>query len=126
MTMSEYTVTLSLSAARSRVLLTAGPDELLRAVLPPPSQIRHERAVLSLLQSLAMWLDRAPRVVVSADEGDATFLFGLTDELGNPQRSVYYTVEVVERRARRRGRRVAGVGDFRDLRQLSLVRGDRP
>jgi hypothetical protein len=94
-------------------------------VLPPPSQIRHERAVLSLLQGLAMWLDRAPRVVVSADEGDATFLFGLTDELGNPQRSVYYTVEVVERRARRRGQRVAGVGDFRDLRQLSLLRGDR-
>jgi hypothetical protein len=125
MTMSEYTVTLSLSAARSRVLLTAGPDELLRAVLPPPSEIRHERAVVSLLQSMGMWLDRAPRVVVCADEGDATFLFGLTDELGNPQRSVYYTVDVVERRARRRGRRVVGVGDFRDLRQLSLVRGDR-
>lgn len=124
--MSEYTVTLSLSAARSRVLLMAGTDELMRAILPPPSQIRHERAVRSLLESLAMWLDRSPRVVVSADEGDAAFLFGLTDELGNPQRSVYYTVEVVERRARRRGRRVGGIGDFRDLRQLSLVRGDRP
>jgi hypothetical protein len=124
--MSEYTVTLSLSAVRSRVLLTVGADELMRAVLPPPSQIRHERAVRSLLESLAMWLDRSPRVVVSADEGDATFLFGLTDELGNPQRSVYYTVEVVERRVRRRGRRVSSAGDFRDLRQLSLVRGDRP
>ena len=123
--MSEYTVTLSLSAARSRVLLMAGADELMRAVLPPPSQVRHERAVMSLLQSLAMWLDRAPRVVVSADDGDATFLFGLTDELGNPQRSVYYTVEVAERRVRRRARRVGG-GDFRDLRQLSLVHGGRP
>lgn len=124
--MSEYTVTLSLSAARSRVLLMAGADELMRAVLPPPSQIRHVRAVRSLLESLAMWLDRAPRVVVSAEEAEATFLFGLTDELGNPQRSVYYTVEIVERRARRRGRRVSSVGDFRDLRQLSVVRGDRP
>ena len=123
--MNEYTVTLSLSAARSRVLLMAGSDELMRAILPPASQIQHERAVRSLLESLAMWRDRSPRVVVSADEGDATFLFGLTDELGNPQRSVYYTVEVLERRARRRGRRVAGVGDFSDLRQRSLVRGDR-
>jgi hypothetical protein len=123
--MSEYKVILSLSAARSRVLLMAGADELMRAVLPPPSQIRHWQAVMSLLQGLAMWLDRAPHVVVSADEGDATFLCGLTDELGNPQRSVYYTVEVVARRVRRRGRRV-GVGDFRDLRQLSLVHGGRP
>ncbi len=33
------------------------------------------------------------------------------------------TVEVVERPVRRRGKRIAGVGDFRDLRQLSLVHG---
>jgi hypothetical protein len=79
-----------------------------------------------LLEALALWLDRCPRVVVSADEADATYSFGLTDEIGNPQRSVYYTVEVVARPARRRrGRRIAGVGDFRDLRQLSLVPGER-
>jgi hypothetical protein len=123
--MSEYTVTMSFSAARSRILVTAGTDELLRAVLPPPRQVRHNRAALSLLEALALWLDRSPRVVVSADESDATYSFGLTDEIGNPQRSVYYTVEVVQRPARRRGRRIVGVGDFRDLRQLTLVHGER-
>jgi len=125
MTMSEYTVTMSFSAARSRILVTAGADELMRAVLPPPRQVRNDRAALALLEALALWLDRCPRVVVSAAEADATYSFGLTDEVGNPQRSVYYTVEVVERPLRRRGRRVPGVGDFRDLRQLSLVRGER-
>ena len=123
--MSEYTVTMSFSPARSRILVTGGADELLRAVLPPPRQVRHDRAALSLLEALALWLDCCPRVVVSADESDATYSFGLTDEIGNPQRSVYYAVEVVQRRARRRGRRIAGVGDFRDLRQLTLVPGGR-
>lgn len=123
--MSEYTVTMSFSAARSRILVMAGADELMRAVLPPPRQVRNDRAALSLLEALALWLDRCPRVVVSADEADATYSFGLTDEVGNPQRSVYYTVEVVARPARRRGRRIAGIGDFRDLRQLGLVPGER-
>jgi hypothetical protein len=31
----------------------------------------------------------------------------------------------VERPTRRRSRRIAGIGDFRDLRQLSLVHGER-
>jgi hypothetical protein len=123
MTMSEYTVTMAFSPARSRILVTAGADELLRAVLPPPHQVRNDRAALTLLEALALWLDRCPRVVVSAAEADATYSFGLADEIGNPQRSVYYTVEVVERPIRRRARRIAGVGDFRDLRQLSLIRG---
>lgn len=125
MMMSQYTVILSLTAARTRILMTSGPDELMRAVLPPLRQVRHDRAALSLLEGLALWLDRAPRVVVSVDDLDATFSCGLTDEVGNPQNSLYYTVEVVERPARRRGKRIAGVGDFRDLRQLSLIDGGR-
>ena len=74
---------------------------------------------------MALWLDRPPRVVVSAADTDATSFFGLTDEFGNPQRSVYYTVEVVERPVRRRAKRIPGVGDFRDLRQLSFIGGGR-
>jgi len=123
--MSEYTVTLSLSSTRSRILVTAGADELMRAVLLPWRQVHHERAAVSFLESLALWLDRPLRVVVSADEADGTSFFGLTDEIGNPQRGVYYTVEVVARPARRRATRISGVGDFRDLRQLSLIDGGR-
>jgi hypothetical protein len=126
MTMSEYTVTMSFSGVRSRILVTAGTDEILRAVLPSPRQVRHTQAALSFLEALALWLDHSPRVVVSAAEVDATSLFGLTDDFGTPQRGVYYHVEVVEPRPRRRGKKLAGVGEFRDLRQLSLVPGGHP
>jgi hypothetical protein len=37
---------------------------------------------VSLLEALALWLDRCPRVVVSADEAAATYSFGLTDQQG--------------------------------------------
>lgn len=124
--MSEYTVTMSFSGVRSRILITAGTDEILRAVLPPPRQVRHTRCALAFLEALALWLDHSPRVVVSAAEVDATSLFGLTDDFGTPQRGIFCNVEVVERKPRRRGTRLAGVGDFRDLRQLSLIPGGRP
>ena len=124
--MSEYTVTMSFSGVRSRILVTAGTDEILRAVLPSPRQVRHTQAALSFLEALALWLDHSPRVVVSAAEVDATSLFGLTDDFGSPGRGVYYQVEVVERKPRRRGKRLAGVGEFRDLRQLNLLSGGRP
>ena len=123
--MSEYTVTMSFSGVRSRILVTAGTDEILRAVLPPPRQVRHPRAALSFLKSLALWLDCCPRVVVSAADLDATSLFGLTDDFGTPQGGVYCNVEVVEPKPHRRGKRLAGVGEFRDLRQLSLIPGGR-
>lgn len=123
--MSEYTVTMSFSGVRSRILLMAGTDEVLRAVLPPHRQVRHPQAALSFLEALALWLDQRLRVVVSAADVDATSLFGLTDDLGSPGRGVYYEVEVAEPKPRRRGRKLAGVGEFRDLRQLSLLSGGR-
>jgi len=124
--MNEYTVTMSFSGVRSRILVTAGTDEILRAVLPAPRQVRHTQATLSFLEALALWLDQRLRVVVSAAEVDATSLLGLTDDFGSPGRGVYYQVEVVERKPRRRGKRLAGVGEFRDLRQLNLLSGGRP
>jgi hypothetical protein len=126
MAMSDYTVTMSFSDVRSRILVTAGTDEILRAVMPPPRQVRHTQAALSFLEALALWLDRSPRVVVSAAEVDATSLLGLTDDFGTPARGIYYQVEVVEPKPRRRGKRIAGVGEFRDLRQLSLIPGGHP
>ena len=126
--MDEYKVVVSPSSKWTRVLLTLGPDELLRAILPPPSQVRHERAVPSLLEGLSMWLDKPLSVVLSADGGDFGYRLGITDPLGIGERSLYYRVEVAEPvRRRRRGKRIAGVGDFADLRQLRLAPdgGDR-
>jgi hypothetical protein len=108
----------------TRVLLTHGPDELLRAVLPSPSQVRHERAATSFVESLALWLDAALPVVLSVTDRDAPCCLGLTDELGVGRQSIYYRVEVNAPAARRRGSRLRGVGDFGDLHQLRLVPRD--
>ena len=120
--MDRYTLTLMPSSTRTRLLLTHGPDELLRAILPPGSPMYHEDAPRRLLEGLALWVDRPLRVVLSVDEKDASFCLGLTDELGVGMRSLFFTVEVVDRQAqRRRGRRIRGMGDFADLRQLELT-----
>lgn len=117
-----YTVVMIPSATRTRVLLSQGPDELLRALLPPPAQMRHERAAITFLEGLALWLDAKLQVVLSVDEREAGFCLGLTDEMGVGTRSVYFDVEVLDRGARRRrGQRIRGVGDFADLRQLRLL-----
>jgi hypothetical protein len=117
-----YTVVLIPSAARTRVLVTAGPDELLRAILPSPSQLQHERATIAFLESLALWLNAKLHVVLSVDAREAGCCLGLTDELGVGVRSLFFEVEVRDRRARRRrGQRIRGIGDFSDARQLRLV-----
>ena len=120
--MTQYTVILSPSVTRTRVLVRYGVDELLRAYLPPPSRVRHERAMPTFLEGLAMLVDHNLRVVLSVAAQDARCCLGLTDELGLGHRSLFYDVEVVDRRVRRRrGSRIPGVGDVADLRQLHLA-----
>jgi hypothetical protein len=120
--MDSYRLLLSPSSKWTKVLLTHGPDELLKAQLPPPSQVRHERAATTLIEALSLWLDTTLPVVLCVDARDAGFCLGLTDELGLGIRSVFYRVEVTEPEGvrRRRGIRIPGVGDFRDMRQLRL------
>jgi hypothetical protein len=120
--MEQYTVMVMPSTTRTRVLVTHGPDELLRAIVPPPSRIRHERSLPRFLEGLSLLLDSSLRVVLCVDALEAGFCLGLTDEMGLGERSIYYTVEVVSRSARRRrGRRIRGVGDFAEFRRLRLV-----
>ena len=103
------------------MLLSHGTDELLRAILPPPSAVRHQQAALALLEGLSLWLDAKLHVVLSVDAREAGFCLGLTDEMGLGMRSVYFDVEVHDRQARRRrGQRIRGIGDFADLRQLYM------
>jgi hypothetical protein len=115
-------VILSPTSKCTRVLVTHGPDEMLRALLPPPSQVRHVRAAATLLEGLSLWFDATLPVALSVDAREASLCLGLTDELGVGRHSVFYRIEVAERGRRRvRGDRIRGVGDFSDLRQLLLV-----
>ena len=117
-----YTVVMTPSATRTRVLLSHGPDELLRAILPPPSQLRHERGAITFLQGLSLWLDAKLHVVLSVDAKEAGCCLGLTDELGVGVHSLFFDVEVHDRSGRRRrAQRLRGVAEFGDLRQLRLA-----
>jgi len=110
--MDSYKVVLSPTTKWTRVLVSQGPDELLRAILPPPSQVRHERAAATLLEGLSLWLDTRLAVALSVDAKEAGFCLGLTDELGMGGQSVF----LPRRRGRAcpaaggRGTRIRGVG----------------
>ena len=119
--MDSYVVTLAPSAKGTRMLVTRGPDKLLRAVLPTPSAQPHPRAVATLLEGMALWLDQTLLVVLCVGADEASSCLGLTDEMGVGHHSVFYRVEVRERgRRRRRGSRIGGIAPFADLRQLCL------
>ena len=111
----ECYVRLTPTARRTRVeVRTTEGKPLLRASLPPLSQVHHHRAVTTLLEALSLWLDGRVCVALCVAEKASCFEFGLTDELGVGARTVFYAVEVVGRTPRRRR---AG----RDERQLTLV-----
>jgi hypothetical protein len=57
-------------------------------------------------------------VVLSVGEADASCVLGLSDGLGLARSTLHYEVEVCEQA--RRGRRLGGLGTFRDLRQLCM------
>jgi len=120
--MTGYTLTIAASQAQTRLLLTQGSDELMRAVLPPASRVRNDMSGPLLLRGIASWLDQPLRVVLYVDADRPWSCLGLTDGLGCARDSLFYTVQVIERGARRRrGRRLRGIGDFRQLHLLRRV-----
>ena len=113
----EALLTLIPSRGKTRLLLTSGKDVLLRGKLPPLNKVVHTRAVVTLLEALALWTDARLCVALYADELGDSFRLDLTDELGVGARGVYYAVEVLARSPRRRRRAVAEGG----TEQLRLV-----
>ena len=106
------------SSETTRLYLTYGGDELLRAVLPPPGA-QHPTAAPTLLEGLSLWLQRPLSVVLYADAEGTSSALGLCDGFNFGRETLHNEVEVVDPRRRRRG-----MGSFGDLRQLSL-RGGR-
>ena len=72
------------------------------------------------MEGLALWHQRALSVVLCADVEACSSATHLIEDLGFGVRTVHYEVEVAFRAHRRRGRRIHGLGNFGDLRQLCL------
>ena len=119
--MGEIVVTILPTRAETRLLMMHGPDEVMRARLSPITQAHPRWAIPPLLEALARWYGQRLRVVLSADAEDCLYELGLGDGLGLGASSLHYEVEVLAPRQRAPGRRLRGVGDFREARrQLRL------
>jgi len=114
-------VRLSPETSRTRLLMTQGPNDLCKAALPA-LQSSHPRAITTLLEGLSLLVGERLAVVLCVDDwSSSSRVPGLVDGLGYGEGSVYYDVAVAVRETRReraRRRRLEGIGDFRDLRQL--------
>ena len=113
-------VTIDSRPDETRVLATAGPKAtVLKARLS--STTHHPRAVPSLLEALAMWEGmpvRAAIVVGGSDDSSATRL--KLDFLAGINSAPLYQLAFVDGHRRRHDDRLGGMGEFFDLRQLSL------
>lgn len=116
---SSLVVTMDPSREATRILVMDGGDEMMRAVLGP-AEGTHPRAAVTLLEGLALWHQRALSVAVCVDERESSSALHLYEGLGDGVRNLHFEVAIVARERRVRGRRLACLGRFGDLRQLSL------
>lgn len=104
----------------TRILVTAGPKEtVLKARLSSTAQ--HPRAVPALLEALAMWHGMPVHAVVVVDDREGSSatrlkLGWLADFAGEPM----YTLKFVDGRKRRHRDQLDGLGQYHDLRQLTM------
>ena len=102
-----------------RLLVSSEGSDLLKAHLP--NYPDHPRALLTMLEGLALWCGEALCVAISADRPSSHSL-GLgpfSDAEHWPQESALVSYVFV---STDRGRRLQGLGDFSDLRRLGLYR----
>jgi hypothetical protein len=104
-------------------LLVSTPeeDDLLKARLP--IRPRHPRALLTLLEGLALWSGEPLYVVISAGKHREDWLG--SEQWGEelwPEESALVQFDLAAPRTRRR-RTLSGVGDFREVRQQGLLAG---
>lgn len=113
-------VLLKPSPLATRILVTSCGDELLKAELPPPSAQTHPRAAPTLLEGLALWLQRPLSIVLCADAQGASPALGLCDGFGFGLATAHYEVVVWDP-----GRKHRRLGSFNDLRRQLELRGTR-
>ncbi len=124
--MNPLTITIVPEPERTRMLMVCGQTEVMKAVLGPAAT-SHPRAAATLLEGLSLWHQAPLSVVLSVDAEACSSGLSLCDGLGFGHKTLHYEVAVVlrERHPRRRRTRLAGLGDFRELRQLCLEGVDR-
>jgi hypothetical protein len=116
-------VRLSAEPTRTRLLMTQGPTDIGKVILPR-APTAHPRAAATLLEGLSLFLGERLSVVLCVDEGSTSCELALLDGLGYGERSLFYEVGVAARMppVHRRAAptlRLPG-SDFRDLRRLTL------
>ena len=116
------TVTIAPEPTRVRILATQSERDILKAVLAPATGI-HPRAAATLLEGLSLWYQQTLSVVLCADESVDSSVMGLYDGLGFGHRQVHFEVGIAAPVRRRSRKALLGLGDFRDLRQLSFGSG---
>jgi len=112
--MRDWKTVLQVTRTSALLLVTSQSGDLLKARLPLGP--KHPRALLTLLEGLALWDGARQRVVVSANASSADWLgSGLFGDELFPGESplVQFDVEYHDSRARR----LRGVADFRPLRK---------
>jgi hypothetical protein len=125
--MNELRMVLSPGPTATRVIAISGSatesETVLKARLSPTPS--HPRAVQWLLEAMALWQGTVVRAALCAGRPGRSYVTGLYPDWFADFGNALYTLELCE--ARRPGRRhqdaVGGMGDFRDLRQLSLDMG---
>lgn len=118
-TMIRPTAILKTSPRSTKLLVRLDDDEVLKAVLHRPSTPPHARALPSLLEAISLWYQAPVHAVLCASDEESWSRLGLTDEFFLGVDTVHYTVELRDH-APGRGQRIAGLGNFSDLRQLAL------
>lgn len=122
--MERIKVVLAPKSHETQLLVMEGEHEVLRARLGPPCQV-HRMAAPLLLEGLSLWYQRPLSVVLCADEKASCcpITRSLSNGHGFGDNTLSYVVDLVEPE-RRRGRRLAGLGDFRNLR--AWCKGEAP
>jgi hypothetical protein len=112
------TAFLKTSPHSTKILVRLDDDEVLKAVLLTP-RTPHPRALPTFLEAMALWYQVPVHAVLCATEEASWCRLGLLDDLCLSADTVHYTVELRQRERERR-QRIAGLGNFDDLRQLML------
>lgn len=114
---TDLTMVIDPSPSETRLLLTKGSEEVLKARLGPASRT-HRWAAPMLLEAIALWYQRPVRAVLCVGATRSSSDLDLWEGLGYGRSTALYEVEVLDPRERPRVRLSAQrLGDFRDLRR---------